>query len=263
MHKIISTVLLIGLTMLMADNAHYEVYFSIFGKIGEVKMERHIDTDNYFISLNAKTVGTAASLSNNRAECYMSQGKIVNGIMQPDVLVKERKSDNKVRYKIYRFNHENKTVHFETIAEETVHERSFDIMSMKFVTDEKTVFSHNEAPYDYYAKDDIVSLYFNSGYYLRDMLENESKELRAVGINGKKRKGGVIIITKLESMYSSDALSENSFAITIDEEIFKEGGGTLYITQDVDIFPHTAEMKNIVFFGNVEGKRIYEILSSR
>ncbi len=258
MHKIISIIILSGLTLFAADSAKYEVSFSIFGKIGEVQMERQFHNNSYLISLAAQTTGTAASLSNNRAERYLSQGEVIDGVMQPDVFVKERKSNDKTRYKIYRFDHENKTVFYQTITEEKVTERSFDVMKMQFSKDEKTVFSHSEALYDYYAKDDIVSLYFNSGNYLAKMQEGESRELHAVGINGDKRKNGAVLITKLEAKESN-----KSFSITIDEEIFQEGGGTLYVRQDADVFPHTAEMRNIMIFGNVEGKRIYETVSLR
>jgi len=258
MHKIISTIIVTGLTLFAADSAKYEVSFSIFGKIGEVQMERQLHNDGYLISLAAQTTGTAASLSNNRTERYISQGKVIDGVMRPDVLVKERKRDDKTRYKIYRFDHENKTVQYETITQETVIDRSFDVMNMQFIAEKRTVFSQSEATYDYYAKDDIVSLYFNSGYYLSKMHEGESKELHAVGIKGDKRKNGAVLITKLEAEETN-----KSFAITIDEEIFQEGGGTLYFSQDPDIFPHTAEMRNIMIFGNVEGRRLYETHSRR
>ena len=126
-------------------------------------------------------------------------------------------------------------------------------MNMQFVRHEKIVFSQSESQYDYYAEDDIVSLYFNSADYLSEMKEGESKAIHAVGIKGNKREKGAVAITKLAE----------SFSISIDEEIFEEGGGTLYVTQDADVFPRHVQMKNLMFFGNVEGKRIYETLSLR
>jgi hypothetical protein len=253
---------LIGMASLFAETAKYDVTFSLVGKIGESSVERTIDGSGYVIAVTAKTLGLAASATDNHYEKYISQGVIKDGLLVPDVLTIERGDDSKVQYTVFRFDHANKSVAKDKCERKTVRENSFDVRAMKIVSTEKEEFSHSTGKNDYYADNDIVSLAFNGKYYLKDMKAGEVKFLHAIGVDTEN--GEVVLrapsVKQRKHMQQVMAYDQDNrlFTIGVDKELFEDENGVLYVNMDPDGFPREAMMENLAMFGDVRGSRVYE-----
>lgn len=255
----------LGLTSLFAETAKYDVTFSLVGKIGESSVERTIDGDGYVIAVAAKTLGLAASATDNHYEKYISQGVIKEGALVPDVLTIERGDDSKVQYTVFRFDHPNKVVSKDKCELKTVRENSFDVYTMKIVSTEKEEFSYSRGDNDYYAENDIVTLAFNGRHYLKGMKAGEVKSLHAIGVDTEN--GEVVLRSPSDNqmlhMQRVMAYENNNrfFTIGVDKELFEDENGVLYVNMDPDGFPREAMMENLVMFGDVRGSRVYEHVS--
>lgn len=266
MKKIISILILMNTLIHAAtSSAEYDVDFSVAGTIAKASIEKVQEGDNYTITLQAHAVGIAAKMTQNRREAYISQGKIVGSEYVPDVLVVVRKRDGKEKYIVYRFDHAKRVVHKDTAELEHVSDQSLDIAKMRIVKSEKEVFSSSTVEHDYYAKNDIVSLFFNGHYYISSMDAGERKKLRAVGIKTDKGNLMVSLPTKgivIDNMGAADAHGKNLFGIALNREIFEKGEGELMVRLDADGFPSRAVMNDVALYGDVVGKRRYTSLAS-
>jgi hypothetical protein len=251
-----------GMVSLFAQTAKYDVTFSLFGKIGESSVERTMDKNGYVIAVTAKTLGLAASATDNHYERYISQGTLKDGVLVPDVLTIERGDDNKVQYTVFRFDHENRIVEKDKCENKRVWENSFDVSAMKIVSTEKREFSYSTGENDYYAENDIVSLAFNGKHFLKDMKAGEIKHLSAIGVDTDN--GEVVLrspsLKQKAHMQQVMACERDNrlFTIGVDRELFEDENGVLFVNMDPDGFPREAMMENLVMFGDVRGSRVYE-----
>ena len=257
MHKYILMLCFIGLNVLSGETVKYDVSFSIFGKVGEAEVKRIIEKDRYLFSVSGVTMGIAKVLSNGRKESYISQGAVLNGTFVPDVLVKVRQRNDRVKYKVYIFEHEKRSVTYENIELKTVTERSFDVAGMRFITHEREKFYSLTRQNDYYARNDIVSLYFNAHRFLESMKPGELKIMHAVGIKTMK---GELKLSKpsgkeLEHMHRQMP-SENCsyFAIGVAKDIFAGNEGDLQVCMGPSHLPFEAMLEDVVMFGDVRAK---------
>jgi len=266
MKKIIAILILVNTFIYAATTtAEYDIDFSVAGTVAKATIEKVQEGENYTITLQARAVGIAANMTQNREEAYISQGKIVGSEYIPDVLVVVRKRDDKEKYIVYRFDHDKQIVHKDTAVLEQLRSQSLDIANMRIVKSEKEVFSSSYVKHDYYAKNDIVSLFFNSGYYISAMDAGERKKLRAVGIKTEEGNLMVSLPTKgivIDNMGASDTHGKNLFGVALKREIFEKGEGELMVKLDADGFPSRAVMNDVALYGDVVGKRRYTSLAS-
>lgn len=266
MKKIIAILILMNTFIYAASTtAEYDIDFSVAGTVAKASIEKVQEGDDYTITLQARAVGIAANMTQNRREAYISQGKIVGSEYVPDVLVVVRKRDDKEKYIVYRFDHEKQIVHKDTAVLEQVRSQSLDVANMRIVKSEKEVFSSSYVKHDYYAKNDIVSLFFNSRYYISSMDAGERKKLRAVGIKTEEGKLMVSLPVKgivIDNMERVGANEKNLFGVALKREIFEKGEGELMVKLDADGFPSRAVMNDVALYGDVVGKRRYTSLAS-
>ena len=241
------------------EMAYYNIDFSVVGTIAKATAHRVINEDEYLITLNAKAVNIAAKLTKNRYETYISQGRIINGELVPDVLVIERGDKSKQKFTVFRFNHKEKVVEVDSAELKEVHETTMDIMSMQLVTTVKDEFSASSHVNDYYAKNDIVSLFFNADHYISSMKDGEQKRLYAVGI--KTDEGELMINLPKEQTISANG-KKDIFGIAVSKDIFEDDNGQLIVELDVDRFPKRAVMNNVALYGDVTSTRVYPDIAS-
>ena len=240
-----------------SSSAQYDVGFSLLGTIAKASMTKDQDEDHYVITMEVYAVGAVAGLTKDRKDLYISQGSVVGSEFVPDVLVVRRKSNDKERYSVYRFDHTDKVVYKDSAETKQVRNQSFDVGEMRFVYTEGEKFSSSSSKNDYYARNDIVSLFFNSHYYLESMSKGEEKKFRAVGVNVEKGELLLSLTTRNNQLQSS------SFDIALKKKFFKTGEGTLAVNLDADGFPSQAVMNDVAFYGDVVGKRVYTKLVSK
>lgn len=266
--KKISLVLVLLLQYATASEtvAQYDIDFSVFGTIAKVSMSKVIEESNYVITVRADTIGPVSALTKDRRDTYISQGSIANSQFIPDVLVVKRKTYDKEKYTVYKFNHIKKIVQKESAEVKHVRSQSMDIRHMRIVYTEKVEFSSSSSQNDYYAKNDIVSLIFNSPTYIDSLKRDKYKLFYAVGI---KTDEGVLRLTQATNKANKNYLPGsivpkiNAFDITLKKEFFNKGKGTLAIRLDADGFPSQAVMNDVAFYGDIVGNRVYTKVVSK
>lgn len=221
----------------MSIKASYKVTYGIFGKVGVSDAYFKKDSKNYLIKVEAKAKGLAKVLSKNRRETYISQGVVENGVLVPLIYKKIRENSSKKRVKIYRFDHKAKKIYVTVI---------------NYKDGKKE--GHEEV-LNYYAKNDILSLYFNLNHFLKPGIQ--TMKLYAVG--GNRKDGGVDIILpdnkekrKLKKLFKS---GEGLFLdVVLHQKIFASKEGRLHLLINKDGITKKAILENVLFFGDIVGK---------
>ncbi|MDY0327216.1 MAG: DUF3108 domain-containing protein [Arcobacteraceae bacterium] len=205
----------------------YAISYGIFSNLGISNTKLIVDTDNktYVATIEAKTVGFANFLSNNRFEVYESKGEIVDGFFVPDRFRKFSATNSKSRESIYLFNHSKKS-----------------ILLIKNRKSKNEKSSNSEEILEYYSNNDILSLFFN----LKDILPtlNLNEEVEFIGVGNDKNKGITNILK----------LGDNRFKVYLNQPIFSSSRGELLIEQDFDGLCKTAILKDVLLFGDIVAK---------
>ena len=142
--------LMINLAFAESVSVKYAVKFGIFGEIGvaNATLVKDEAKKTYEIALEAKTTGLTNSISGNRREYFHSKGKIVAGMLLPDIYTHEvnrnKKGKERISRKIFTFDHANSAVNLK--RENGYKGEKMDISNEKL---------------GYYATNDLLSLFFN------------------------------------------------------------------------------------------------------
>lgn len=260
--KKLSALLLLSSALLFGAHAKYDVTFSVFGKIGEADVTMERNADDYLVTIDAKTTGTAADLSGNRKEIYISQGRVVDGVLVPDVLSIQRSSKGNLEFTSFLFDHKEHTISVEKAKIKEVTESSVDIMSLAIKRTQHKKFSSSQKYNDFYTQNDIVSLFFNASHYLKDMKSGDKKILQAVGVSTKN--GEVAIAApkqpQLQHMQKvmTSGTADQYVRVGVSKEYFENDDGALLVSLSPDTFPQEAMMEGILMFGDIRGVRVHD-----
>ena len=215
--------------------ATYEVSFGIFQTMGIANARMEIkDDQTYTIHIDAKTTGIAKVLSGNRIEIYDSRGTVKNGKLIPDTYSKVRQSNSKKVTKIYTFDHTNKVVWKETIEGK----------------------ERNKEVYDFYAPEDILTLFFNIGLYTQS---RQDQVLHAIGGSGKDGRIDVVFPNQkaLKEMKKEMETDDGDFMkVVLNDRIFSSANGELLINLSRDGLCNKAVLEDVLLFGDIVGVRV-------
>ncbi|WP_281950424.1 DUF3108 domain-containing protein [Nitrosophilus kaiyonis] len=220
--------------------AKYDVSYGLFGKVGKSEAILVKKENRYKIEISAKAEGLAKILSNNRKESYISEGIIENGRLVPLVYKKVRQSSKKKDIKIYKFDHKNRKiyVHVERYKNGKLDKRKDETLK-------------------YYAKDDLLSLYFNINKYI-DFKKSGKKRYTFYAVGGNRKDGKIDIeipsghtLKELKELLNEDG---KYLVVTIYQKIFASKEGKLYIVMNDNGFTKKAMLKDVILFGDIVGK---------
>ncbi|MBN2870222.1 MAG: DUF3108 domain-containing protein [Campylobacterales bacterium] len=216
-------------------SATYEVSYGIFDTMGTADARLEIrDDQTYTIRIEARTTGLAKTLSNNRIEIYESHGIVQNGRLVPQKYAKTRRTDSKKLIKIYTFDHANKTVWRETIEKD----------------------EWDRVKNDYYATDDILSLFFNFNHYMNP---RKNRSIAAIGGNKKDGRIDVVFPGKSETALMKQKLEIEGgefLKVILNDRIFASERGELLINLGSDGLCDKAILEDVLFFGDIVGRRV-------
>jgi len=228
--KLILTLLLF-FTAIFAESgvrtlkAEYAISYAIFGKIGKADASLRVEKNRYSAVISAEATGVAKIMSNRRIERYESSGKIVNGRLEPLTFTTLTMKGKHYRAQHrFLFDHNAKT-----------------ITEISDIND-SGVNKHTEKKHDYYAQDDILTLFFNLRFYLKNRCKSGHCTLTAVGAN---EKDGRVDIT---------ALGGNNFKVILHRRIFASKQGEMQIHINKMGICDKSLLKDVVFFGDVKSK---------
>jgi hypothetical protein len=234
--------------------AKYRVSFGMIGTIGEAKTILMTDGDQYKIVVDAEATGTARFLSNGRKEHYESEGSIVNGLFLPERYLVEKYSGNKHRKKVYHFDHEQKSITQQT---STLNKSDFKqiehMIELPFYAENKWKV---DSPHtlDYYAKNDLLSLYFNTNYLLQG--EGSQWDMKTVGAKSDNK---TVTIRRENDQKVRDFLKTDVsriIEVIVHQKIFASEDGRLLIAMDDDGVTTKAILKDVLFFGDIRGELV-------
>ena len=185
--KILVLLLLIwsGALASEAVTTRYKVMLSLFGKIGEAKITVAVRGDEYRMIVEDYATGLAAKISGNERDLMISRGHIKEGFFYSDVFEIYQQNDTTVESNVFVFDHEAKTVTRYQDKNQTVTERTFDVMEMHFKEHTRQKITQKLEVLDFYSPYDSLSVVLN----FPKLLELGGRiEIKPVGLAKKERK---------------------------------------------------------------------------
>ena len=217
--------------------AQYSVSYGLFGEIGIAKAFLRKDQNTYVIDIKLESTGLAKTLSKGRKERHISTGHIENGLMVSESYKVIRSYASKTVTKEYLIDHKNKKV----------------VKNYKKEENNKQVSSRSEV-LEYYAKNDLLTLYFNLDTLVKDKTNPQTYQFSAVG--AEKQNGNVtLIIPKKNQLgdYKKTLGNHSAWYATaiIHQKIFSSEEGKLLLGVGADGITNKAVLKDVVFFGDI------------
>jgi hypothetical protein len=234
-------VLLLGSAQAETLRAEYDVSYGVFGTIGTAKATLEKKKRTYTIDIHLAATGLAKKLSGNRKERHISKGHIVNGVMVSDEYrVIRSYRDTKV-IKQYRFDH-----------------KAHRVMKIYQKYKKGKLVDEQKQPLSFYAKDDLLTLYFNLDRLLPDKRRPGTYLFKAAG--AEKQQGRVsVVIPSAQKIpdYQNDLGSGAAWYATviIHQKIFMSKEGRLQIAVGKDGITQTALLKDLILFGDIKAVR--------
>ncbi len=223
----------------------YKVTYGFFGKIGVANAKMEHNATDYKITIDAKATGFAKVLSGSRVERYVSEGKVVNGKFVPMRFVKSRSKRNRRTDKFFEFDHKAKKVY----------------VYKKYFKNGKLTDTTKRSVLPYYARDDLLTLYFN----IKDELPKRSGALRLKAVGGDRKSGAVDIVIpegKKRKELAQLLKTEGFYIIAIiHQKIFASKNGELFIAMDKEGLAKKALLKDVIAFGDVVGTLVKKRVS--
>ncbi len=243
-YYMIFMILLLSNTVLYAQTVslNYRATFGIFGTVGMIKNRVEQNGDRYRIETTVELVGMAKMIMGGQTEHYLSRGHTENGLMVTDYYRMVSRKKSKVVTKEYIIDHQ-------------AHKVTKKYKRVKHGKIER----ETTQQLDFYAKDDLLTLYFNMDKHIRDHQGAHSFMLKAVGL--EKQKGLVRITVASPSevpSYRKD-LGESAAwyaKALIVQKNFRKKKGDILLSVEKDGFIKKAVIKDILLYGDAKLERI-------
>lgn len=222
----------------------YKVEFGIVGEIGVANAKLIQNDDNtYEIDIQLTATGLAKTLSGGREERHVSKGHIQDGMMVTDLYQVIKTSGSKMSNEIYRVDH--------TKQEVTKEKKKWK--NGKLIKDETKVMENS------YAKDDLLTLYFNLDQYIQDKTESKSYRFNAVGAEIQDGYVDVYIPNREELDEYKETLGDNASwyaQAIINQNIFSSDKGELMLSVGEDGIAQKAVLKDLILFGDIRAQKL-------
>jgi hypothetical protein len=257
MKKIILKLMILLSPLYMMANtisAKYNITYGNFLDLGIAYTTLSIHENKYSIKIEAKTTGMAKYLTNNRVEIYESHGDYIDNKFLPKKFIKIKKDDLKQKIRTYTFDNKNQKILVNEIN------KGYKIKFQNDLSQKKVEFSDEEnSTLDYFAKDDILSLFFNLQELLIGFEDGKEYTLKAIGANKTKGKISILIPAKEQMKILDENLkidSKSKFIAYINQRIFSSKRGELLISLNDHGFCNKAVLKDVLLFGDISGEMV-------
>lgn len=234
--------------------AKYDITYGSFLNLGLATSTLEVKKDTYKIKMLAKTTGMAKFLTNSRIEIYESHGKIIDDIFIPHTFIKIKQDNNKKRVRTYTFDYKNKKIllNDKKSAKKTKYNQKLEKETI-------LVNSEKNSSLNYFANNDILSLFFNLKNRIKTYKDGQEYTLKAVGANKTKGLINILMPSKEDFERLNRALKtkdKSKFTVFINQKIFQSQKGELLISLNKEGFCSCAVLKDVLFFGDIVGKMV-------
>jgi hypothetical protein len=240
---IMTSLLFLNLSLYAEEiRAKYRVSYGMLGEIGIANAKLVKDEKTYTIEIELKATGMAKMLSKNRTEKHISTGDIVDGMLVSNSYKVIRTYGTKYKFKEYIVDHNTSKV-----------TKTYVNKNENKVTSKKT------KVLNYYASNDLLTLYFNLDKLLKDKTTAKTYTFQTIG--AEKQNGEVnLIIPKKEDLkkYKEELGDGSDWYATaiINQKIFTSQKGKLLLRVGNDGITKQAILKDVIFFGDIIAKKV-------
>lgn len=262
MKLLITTILFVSMLFSDTITTRYDVHVGLFGQVGhaDISIEQH--KNHYKMELVATLSGTAAALTGNRVETYISEGEIKNGLYQPLRFSKIKKTDHEERVQIYNFNHEKQEISLVEEKNKWVTQSKFDPIALRLLKKEVLQHSKKEKILDEYQAQDVLSSYMNALTYSHQT--NKSYELRAIGAHNDDNDITLSFLDDIQVKEISQSFSDDVghiYNLNVQPLDTSEKTVDVYIALDNDGLLKEAVLADSFWIGKIRATRTYHEVS--
>jgi hypothetical protein len=219
---------------------NYTATFGIFGKVGTIENTLTKNEKTYKIETTVIVEGLAKVLMRNPTERYVSKGHMENGLMVSDYYQMISSKDDKKVSKEYHIDHKNKYV--------TKRYRKW--REGKLIADKTEKLK-------FYAKDDLLTLYFNLGSAVKQ--KGKTFLFKAVGLEKQDGKVHITVPNDAEADSYIKDLGQGASLYAkalIHQKNFRKKKGDILLAVAPDGFIYKSVIKDILFYGDAKLTRI-------
>jgi len=231
-----------SLAIAQTTQVNYKATFGIFGKVGNITNTIIHKDKHYQIKTKVTLAGLAKLIMGGQTEEYISKGHLENGRMVSDMYQMISRKKHTVTSKDYQINHKQKRVV----------KRYRKWVKGKLIKDTSSTLN-------FYAKDDLLTLYFNMDNYVRIHHKGTIFTVKAVGLEKQK---GIVKITvpseHEETIYKKDLGEHITWyaKALIVQKNFRKKKGDILLGGGQDGFIKKAVIKDILMYGDAKLIRI-------
>lgn len=258
MKTFIISMLIVSSIFANSFSTKYDVKVGMLGKVGVADVNLETDGQEYVMSVKATLTGTAATLTGNRVESYISKGHIVEGNYVPDTFTKVKKTTRSERIQVYTFNHENKSVTLVENKSKWVSSSTFDPIAFKIVKKDVQETSEDASVLPEYRAQDVLSSYLNTVQTCN--AQNKKYDLVAIGAHNDDTDVTLSFLEGLDRQEVASSFSKdigdiyNLHVQPIDKD---ETTVDVHIAFDNDGHMKEAVLGNVFWIGEITAKRTY------
>ena len=263
--RLLTFTLILAVSLTAEDfSTRYDVNVGMFGKVGYADVTLNEDAKHYEIKLVATTTGTAATLTGDRIETYISKGQRKEGKYIPDSFIKIKKTNRKERIQTYTFDHKEKKISLIEEQTKLVSGTNFDAVAFKLVKVDTTEHSTATSTLDSYNENDLLSAYLNT----RQSCNAQQKEysLLAVGAHNDKKDITLSFLDGLQKEVAEASFSDgtgNIYKLHVQPIDTEDTSVDVLIAFDNDGHMKEALLGDVFWVGEIKAERVYHHLSSK
>ncbi|MEA1879094.1 MAG: hypothetical protein U9N11_00395 [Campylobacterota bacterium] len=223
----------------------YRVEFGVVGKVGKVHTQYSDTKNSYLIDTNLSAVGTLANMvTGNLKERHICKGIITR--------LKQRKATSYEMIKsfgeyksntLYTIDHKKKKV--------IKSYKKWEKQGNKYMQISKYSYTLN-----YYAVDDMITLFLNLNRYIKNKEKPALYRLKAVGADKKNGRVDISIPNKktkesMVALLGNVKKGEWFMNLVMHRQLYNSKQGELMVRMGKESIIEKAVLKDLIFFGDV------------
>jgi len=222
---------------------NYKATFGIFGTVGMIHNTLTQSSKRYTIDTKLSLSGLAKTLLGNQGGHYISKGHFENGLMVSDLYQSIERLKGEVVSKEYWINHKQKYV------------------TKKYKKWVKGKLVKNTSKrLNFYAKDDLLSFYFNMNKHIKSFYKKRNKHtFLVVGLEKQKGKVNMTVANTFQrKSYEEDLGSTADWYAKafIHQKNFRKKKGDVLLSVSKDGYIKSSVIKDILLYGDARLERL-------